>query len=66
MLNNQDIEFICRECGHKFGRPERVGAGHLATFHLGHCDICGENKPVSEPRDFGYLKTNWKETNTQS
>lgn len=25
-----------------------------ATYHTGKCDICGETKPVTEPRDFGY------------
>lgn len=62
IVNTQSIEYICQECGHKFGRPERIPAGHLATFHLGNCDICGEIKPVSEPRDFGHLKTNWEKT----
>ena len=46
--------WICRPCGRKHGRgwPE----GHVATFHIGTCGVCGIAAPVSEPRDFGHLK----------
>ena len=46
--------WICRECGKEHGRgwPEN----HIATFHIGACDICGSRGAVSEPRDFGHLK----------
>jgi hypothetical protein len=47
-------DWICHECGRKHGRgwPE----GHVATFHAGTCDICGQSASVSEPRDYGHLK----------
>ena len=42
------------ECGKKHGRkvPE------VASWHLGECDVCEENHPVTEPRDFGHFP-NW-------
>lgn len=45
-------EWICADCGEKNGRKEC----NIATWHEGKCDLCGEDKPVTEPRDFGYLK----------
>lgn len=50
---------VCISCGNRHGRgmPE----GHLCTMHLGECGICGETRPVTEPRDFGHLKPGWRE-----
>ena len=47
-------DWICHECGRKHGRgwPE----GHVATFHAGTCDICGQSASVTEPRDYGHLR----------
>jgi len=46
------INWICLDCGNKHGNRE-VG---LATWHDGTCDVCGERKAVTEPRDFGCFK----------
>ena len=48
-------DWICAPCGQAHGRgwPE----GHVATFHAGTCDICGQSASVSEPRDYGHLRT---------
>ncbi|MDE2103365.1 MAG: hypothetical protein KGL39_39355 [Patescibacteria group bacterium] len=42
----------CLDCGKKYGRRD---AG-ICTIHKGKCGICGEEKMVTEPRDFGHLK----------
>lgn len=34
----------------------------MSTFHLGCCGVCGETKPVTEPRDFGHLRDGWDKT----
>lgn len=47
--------WICKSCGEQHGRRP-VG---IATWHAGHCDLCGETAFVTEPRDFGGLKTTW-------
>jgi hypothetical protein len=46
--------WICLPCGEKHGRgmPE----GHIATWNVQPCGICGDKTWVSEPRDFGHLK----------
>lgn len=51
--------WICMECGRKHGRrlPD------LATWHQGKCDLCQQAARVTEPRDFGHLRTNWKKRN---
>ena len=47
-------DWICAPCGQTHGRgwPE----GHVATFHAGTCDICGQSASVTEPRDYNHLR----------
>ena len=52
-------DWICNDCGRTYGkRPE--GNPYGATYHVGTCDICGEEKEVTEPRDFGHMRKGWK------
>lgn len=44
-------DWVCADCGMKHGRHNPG----IATWHLGRCDICGKEKAVTEPRDFGHL-----------
>lgn len=37
-------------------RPTR-----LCTMHFGTCGICWEERAVTDPREFGYLREDWKE-----
>ena len=50
---NSYPKWICHDCGVEHGRrvPE------IATYHNGKCDLCGEPRAVTEPRDYGHLKT---------
>lgn len=48
-------QWICYECGIEHGRR----TPGLATWHLDTCDVCGKNRAVTEPRDFGHLKDTW-------
>lgn len=50
--------WICFDCGKKYGRHQ----GGICTVHLGICDVCGQEKPVTEPRDFGHLLDGWENT----
>lgn len=46
--------WVCAECGLKAsGRHAGV-----ATWHEDVCDVCGQKKTVTEPRDFGYPNFN--------
>lgn len=44
--------WICAQCAGSNGG--KMPDGHLATFHNDFCSWCGEFKPVTEPRDWGY------------
>jgi hypothetical protein len=47
-------QWSCWECGTKHGtKKERI-----ATWHFGKCDVCNQNKNVTQPRDFGHFQ-NW-------
>lgn len=50
--------WVCSECGNKYGHgmPE----GHVCTMHNDVCGVCGKQKAVTQPRDFGYLKPEWR------
>ena len=57
-------EWVCDDCGAKFGKwwvdGNYVGpSSHCATYHAGECDVCGQVRSVTEPRDFGYLRSGW-------
>jgi hypothetical protein len=43
---------VCNDCGNKYGN---YVAG-LSSHWMGKCDVCGEEKSVTEARDFDYLK----------
>jgi hypothetical protein len=45
--------WICTSCGEEYGNK----CCGVATWHVGVCDICGIETSVTEPRDFGHLKT---------
>jgi len=51
-------DWICAGCGKRLGRGE---ANKYATWHPDRCGVCKEHGLVTEPRDFGHLKPNWRE-----
>lgn len=55
--------WTCRDCGEAYGRgmPE----GHVSTWHTGICGVCGQEKPVTEPRDYRHFPF-WPSPNPQS
>ena len=48
---------VCKDCGKKYGEYS-VGC---SSVWEGKCDVCGETKPVTEARDYGYLNKGIKE-----
>jgi hypothetical protein len=47
-------QWTCWQCGTLHGRKEP----RFSTWHFGKCDVCNQNKAVTEPRDFGHFP-NW-------
>ena len=47
--------WVCAPCGETWGTK----ACGIATWHVNQCDVCGKNRAVTEPRDYGYLKAGW-------
>ena len=48
-LTNADV--VCSDCGQKYGKYS-VGC---SSVWEGECGVCGERKPITEVRDYGYL-----------
>lgn len=49
------INWVCYDCGHETMRlPDNKGKRPftVSTYHGGTCDVCKQNKPVTETRDF--------------
>jgi hypothetical protein len=44
-------EVVCRDCGSRYGK---YSVGCSSTWE-GTCDVCEQDKPVTEVRDWGYL-----------
>jgi len=45
--------WVCHECGSDKCKQEPWGG---TTWNMGRCDLCQQNKPVAELRDFGGMK----------
>lgn len=43
--------WVCQECGEK---ASKKGQRSLSCWHEGKCDVCGQKKGVTQPRDFYY------------
>jgi len=51
------IHWVCADCGMKALKlkyNKKCKAFSVSTYHHGICDVCGQNKAVTETRDFGY------------
>jgi len=46
-----EADLTCHDCGKKYGEYS-VGC---SSTREGKCDVCGEIKPVTEARDYGYF-----------
>jgi len=61
----QQPEWVCDDCGREWGRwydnNSYFGpAKHCATYHVNRCEVCNQEKPVTEARDYGFLRKGWK------
>lgn len=43
----------CFDCGHKYG----VYSVGCSSVYVSKCGVCGEVKPITETRDFGFFMT---------
>jgi hypothetical protein len=50
-------DIVCKDCGTEYGK---YSVGCSSTW-MGTCDVCGEAKPVTEVRDYGYLSKGIRE-----
>jgi hypothetical protein len=48
---------VCHDCGKKYGE---YSVGCSSTWQ-GKCNVCGQEKPVTEARDYGYMSKGVKE-----
>jgi len=52
---------VCKDCGEKYGK---YSVGCSSTW-MGTCGVCGEEKGVTEVRDWGYLTKGINELKTK-
>ncbi len=51
----------CADCGDKYG----VYSVRYSSWWVGKCHVCGEEKPITESRDFAYFFTTRKKLSAQ-
>lgn len=47
----KEVSWICSDCGRIYG-DYSVGC---SSWTVMNCEVCGEEKGCTEPRDFGYI-----------
>lgn len=56
-----DFNYLCSDCGitannmtriRQFGHRATIEAYSVSTFHTGICDVCGQERRVTELRDY--------------
>jgi hypothetical protein len=47
----RNAEVCCIPCGNKYGEPR----GGVSSMWMAKCNVCGEEKAVTEVRDYRYL-----------
>ena len=45
---------VCYDCGIRAAKKQGLKPFTISTYHLGTCGVCGEEKGVTETRDFNY------------
>ena len=50
--------WVCADCGTYYAK--RIIPSELSTWHVEPFGVCGVETMVTEPRDFGYLRPEWK------
>lgn len=51
-------EWVCHDCA--TGRGARIPEGHIPTWNINKCGICGEERYVTQPRDYGKTRSKLK------
>jgi len=64
LMATKQPDWVCHDCGQQWGRWYDNGSylgpsKHCATYHVNRCEVCGQEKPVTEARDYGYLREGW-------
>lgn len=57
----RNAEVCCFDCGTKYGEPR----GGDSSMWMAKCNVCGEEKVVTETRDFRYLAKGIRELTTK-
>ena len=57
----RDAEVVCFDCGTKYGEPR----GGVSSMWMAKCNVCGEEKVVTETRDYRYLAKGIQELSTK-
>ena len=57
----REAEVCCITCGVKYGEPR----GDVSSVWIARCNVCGEEKPVTETRDYRYLAKGIQELSTK-
>lgn len=56
LLTNRILcKYVCFDCGSSFIEDKGKRFTKDVAAHIGECDLCGEEKPVTSKKHFNYL-----------
>jgi hypothetical protein len=64
-MTDEQPDWVCRDCGIKYSLRNKL-VSLISTWHDDICGVCGKSTSVTEPRDFGYLRPEWKKERKQA
>lgn len=60
-MKDRELDYptwVCLDCGLKLGKGRATKS--CTTWHMAVCNVCGKKTAVTEPRDFGHLRSDWR------
>lgn len=52
---DKEIDWVCNDCGIPYLLDSQRSKDRIHTYNQFTCDVCGEVKSVTDPRNFNYL-----------
>lgn len=50
------IEYVCADCGDLYLMQKQRMAERIFTWHMGECEMCGEETAIAHVRYFNWLR----------
>ena len=56
IFNRDKMEYVCADCGDIYLTQKQRYVERIFTWHMGKCEMCGEETAVAHVRHFNWLR----------